>query len=455
MILTQYSDLTPEQCQKARMARDPRFDGCFFVAVKTTRIFCRPICPAKLPKEQHVEYFSSPQTALGAGYRPCLRCRPESAPNSWAWRGIETTFARAIKMIEKGALQSETLAQLSLRLDISDSYLRKLFHSHLGMSPKQYAQYYQLMFSKQLLHSSTMSIAEVAFASGFNSVRRFNDAFQKYLYLTPSQIRKRPQNTRAKNIIFLAVNGPVNWHEMLAYYRPRAINILEKVDHSCYQRYFELNATQGWFKTHCEDSQLRIEFEMDDIRQLRGLVINLRRMFDLDADIQCIEQHLSDLQPGFVRSRGIRIPGTWDLWEAGIRAILGQQVSIKAAIAQLNRLVETLSRRDAAKFPLPEQVANADLDFLGMPQSRKQTLKRFARFFLQQPHADPIKWLDIKGIGPWTVDYARMRGHSHSDCFLANDLGVKKTFEKFGSLDRESISPWGSYATFHCWDNQL
>jgi len=357
-------------------------------------------------------------------------------------------------MIEEGALQSETLTQLSLRLEITDSYLRQLFHSHIGMSPKQYAQYYQLMFAKQLLHSSTISITEVAFASGFNSVRRFNDAFQKYLHLTPSQIRKRPKNSRAKNILLLNFQGPLNWQKMLAYYRLRAIKNLEVVDQSCYERYFEINATQGWFKAQCEDKRLRVEFEMEDVRQLWQLVLNLRRMFDLDTDIQHIEKHLSDLQPGFIRNHGIRIPGTWDIWEAGIRAILGQQVSIKAAVAQVNRLVETLSQGTVAKFPPPAQVATADLNFLGMPQSRKQTLKHFAQFCLQKPCADPTQWLDIKGIGRWTVDYARMRGHAHADSFLATDLVVRKTCEKFSGLGRDSISPWGSYATFHCWDHQ-
>ncbi|QTH06688.1 DNA-3-methyladenine glycosylase 2 family protein [Vibrio fluvialis] len=447
--------LTPQECQRARLSRDPRFDGRFYVAVKTTGIFCRPICPANLPKEENVEYFLNQAQALQAGYRPCLRCRPDSAPSSWAWKGVETTFLRAMKLIDNGELQGQRLSKLAVRLGISDRYLRQLFQSHLGMSPKQYAQYHQLMFAKQLLHTSHMSITDIGFACGFNSTRRFNDAFQKVLKLTPSQVRRQSAPVTAQNRLSLAYRGPFDWAHMLAFYRLRAVDGIEQVEEDSYQRHVRINGCDGWFKaTLASDSQLEIEFELAELTELRHLVSQLRRVFDLDADIVSIEAQLEQTAPGLVTHSGIRIPGVWNAWEAGVRAILGQQVSIKAAIGQLNLLVATLNYNCAKPwyFPTPQQVADADLSFLRMPQSRKDTLHRFAVFMAEQPNAPLDDWLALKGVGPWTVNYARLRGVSDSNCFLHTDLVVKKALATFPHLTPESVSPWGSYATFHCWD---
>ncbi|AWL11265.1 DNA-3-methyladenine glycosylase II [Saliniradius amylolyticus] len=448
----QLSHLSKDECQRARMARDSRFDGRFYVAVRTTGIFCRPICPAILPNEDNVEYFSHQAKALQAGYRPCLRCRPDSAPGSWAWRGVETTVSRATKLIEQGELQHQSLPELCERLGVSDRYLRQLFQQQLGMSPKQYAQYHQLMFAKQLLHSSSMSITEVGFASGFNSTRRFNDAFQKALKLTPGQIRRQENHALHRKSLALAFRGPFHWQHTLAFYRQRAIDGLEQVDEQSYQRRFTLAGTQGWFKASLPRANpantLEIEFELDDIRLLRHLVNRLRQMFDLDADLDHIESHLESVAPGLISESGIRIPGVWTAWEAGVRAILGQQVSVKAAIGQLNLLVERLSPN---RFPTPAQVASADLSFLRMPQSRKATLSRLAEHLLSTPDSPPSDWLALKGIGPWTVSYARLRGLSETDCFLDGDLVVKKALDRFPQLNANSAAPWGSYATFHCW----
>lgn len=448
--------LTQEQCQKARLSRDARFDGQFYVAVKTTGIFCRPICPANLPKEENVEYFLNQAQALQAGYRPCLRCRPDSAPSSWAWKGVETTFIRALSMIDSGELQSHKLSELSDRLGISDRYLRQLFQTHLGMSPKQYAQYHQLMFAKQLLHNSKMSITDIGFACGFNSTRRFNDAFSKVLQLTPSQVRKERACVTAKNQLSLAFRGPFDWAHMLAFYRLRAIQELETVDDNSYARHVRLGQGKGWFKaTKNSETHLDVEFELESMTDLRQLVVKLRRLFDLDVDIVAVETQIEQAAPGLIKTSGIRIPGVWNVWEAGVRAILGQQVSIKAAIGQLNLLVAHLKQPDeSAVFPSPEQVANADLSFLRMPQSRKDTLSRFAQYMQDNFDEDVEHWLKLKGIGPWTVSYARLRGLSDSNCFLDTDLVVKKALAGYPQLNKQQVAPWGSYATFHCW-NQI
>lgn len=453
--MTPWMELDKEQCQQARTSRDPRFDGRFFVAVKTTNIFCRPICPATLPKEKNVEYFANSALALQAGYRPCLRCRPDSAPHSWAWKGVETTFLRAIKLIEQGELQSSNLAQFAERLGISDRYLRQLFQTHLGVSPKQYAQYHQLMFAKQLLHSSALSITNIGFACGFNSTRRFNDAFIKTLQLTPSQVRQSKTALMTKNLLTLSFRGPFDWQHMLDFYRLRAVDAIEQVGNNHYQRTFNIHNTTGWFRASLTSAtHLEVEFELQDITKLRYLVAKLRRLFDLEADISHIEAYLEDCAPGLVTRSGIRIPGVWNCWEAGVRAILGQQVSIKAAIGQLNLLVDAVNpaKNTSSYFPSPEQIAQLDLHFLKMPHSRKETLTRFAQFMCQHPEADVDTWLSLKGIGPWTVNYARLRGQSDSDCFLDTDLVVKKALSHFPELNADKVSPWGSYATFHCWN---
>lgn len=450
--------LSAEVCQKARKARDSRFDGRFYIAVKTTGIFCRPICPAVAPKEENVEYFHHPAKALQAGYRPCLRCRPDSAPSSWAWKGTETTFQRAMTMIDQGVLQSYSLAQLAVRLGISDRYLRQLFDRHLGMSPKQYAQYHQLMFAKQLLHTSSMSIGDVSFACGFNSIRRFNDAFKKYLKLTPSQVRKNINTTAPIHQLSLAFRAPFNWQHMLNFYRRRAINCIEVIEDNSYQRHFILNGAKGWFKaTLGQADVLDITFELDDLTQLQNFVSQLRRLFDLDVDIQSIETQLEQHAPGLIKDNGLRIPGVWNVWEAGVRAILGQQVSVKAAIGQLNLFVETLGEitDDGVYFPTPDKISTSDVSFLRMPTSRKETLTRFAQYMNDNGDQYPSEWLKLKGIGPWTINYALLRGLSQPDCFLDTDLVVKKVMAKHSNLTQQSVAPWGSYATFHCWNLEL
>ncbi|WP_336886248.1 DNA-3-methyladenine glycosylase 2 family protein [Vibrio floridensis] len=456
MALSDFSSLTIEQCQQARMARDARFDGAFYIAVRSTGIFCRPICPANLPKEENVEYYNDKAQALQAGYRPCLRCRPDSAPDSWAWKGVETTFSRALRLIEQGALQNANMAELAARLGVSDRYVRQLFARYLGMSPKLYAQYQQLLFAKQLLHTSTFSVADIGFACGFNSTRRFNDAFQKVMKMTPSRVRhqsKMAQGEQPK--LCLPLKGILNWRHMLAFYRMRAIDGVERVTETHYQRSLLLHGHEVEFSVALcqEKSCLLVEVAVDDLSLLHTVVAGIRRMFDLDADTDVIEAHLSSVAPGLVRETGIRIPGVWSAWEAGVRAILGQQVSVKAAIGQLNLLVATLAvSADKFTFPTPEQVALADLSFLKMPQSRKETLQRFAAYMMENEHQDPGEWLALKGIGPWTISYAHLRGLSLPNCFLDKDLVVKKNMTQYPLLTAKSAAPWGSYATFHLWN---
>ncbi|MBM7037178.1 DNA-3-methyladenine glycosylase 2 family protein [Vibrio ulleungensis] len=442
-----------DQFKQARLARDKRFDGRFFVAVKTTHIFCRPICPATLPKEENVEYFIDRAQAVQAGYRPCLRCRPDSAPHSNAWNGTETTLSRAVSLIQQGILHTHSLTQLSDKLGISDRYLRQLFDHYLGMSPKQYALNHQLLFAKQLLHSSNLSVTDIGYASGFNSIRRFNDAFKKTLKLTPSELRRTPHSHLVRSIL-IPFQGTLNWSHMMDFYRLRVISGIESVENDIYARHCQLGESNVFFKLSPYDNKhIQMQFELDDISQLQQLVNKVRQMFDLDANTSVIEDHLRHIDPDLVQTTGLRIPGVWSQWEAGVRAILGQQVSVKGAITQLNRFIAGFSQQNKPlQFPTPLQVAKSDLNFMRLPQARKDTLVRLAQFLVEAPDAPVKSWLEIKGIGPWTVNYATLRSQSDPDCYLEGDLIVKKVSQRFPNLNGKTASPWGSYATFHLWN---
>lgn len=450
--------LNIKTCQKARLSRDPRFDGKFFTAVKTTGIYCRTVCPVFPPKEENVVYFSTAIECANAGFRPCLRCRPDSAPNSPAWKGVNTTLDRAIRLIDEGALQQASLPQLAERLGISDRYLRQLFDKHLGMSPKSYALYQQCLFAKQLLHQTKLPITQVALASGFSSVRRFNDCFLSQLKLTPSSMRKSEGANLNVLQLKLYYRPPFDWRSMQSLLKARAIANLEWCDENSYGRTFDWLGCVGKFTaTHFgEKNMFEVNIELDDIKHLKSIVYNIRRILDLDVDMQAVEQ---DLQQCFTNDitlkTGIRLPGIWDMFEAGIRAILGQQISVTAARDLVTKLVTSLGESSGTNclFPTPESIANSELGFLKIPESRKQTLRNLAQHYIdsESPNENE-QWLKLKGIGPWTVQYAQLRGLSEPDIFLSDDLGVKKAMVNLKEdFKPEQASPWGSYLTFQLW----
>lgn len=450
--------LNNDVCQKARLSRDPRFDGKFFTAVKTTGIYCRSICPAPPPKEKNVLYFLTAIECANAEFRPCLRCRPDSAPNSSAWKGVNTTLERAIRLINEGALQDDSVSSLAQRLGISDRYLRQLFKKHIDMSPKAYALYQQCLFAKQLLHQTHLPITQVALASGFKSVRRFNDSFQSQLKLTPTQVRKSTDN-HIKNLqLTLHYRPPFNWSTMQNILQTRAISGLEWCDEQSYGRTFEWLGCVGSFTAkHIEhNNTFEVSIVVDNLRHLKAIIYNIRRILDLDVDIQLVEQ---DIQPcftdDFTINSGIRLPGIWNLFEAGIRAILGQQISVVAARNLVETLVHSLGEKvgDKLLFPTPQAIASSELSFFKMPASRKQTLRNLAQHYIDcdSPNV-PEQWLALKGIGPWTVEYAKLRGLSDPDVFLGGDLGVKKAMVNLKhNFTQEQAAPWRSYLTFQLW----
>ena len=449
--------------QQVRLSRDARFDGQFFIAVKTTGIFCRPICPAPPPKECNVEYFTTSVAAVNHGYRPCLRCRPDAAPDSFAWKGKNTSFERALNLINEGALTSQSISQLSDRLGISSRYLNTLFQENLGTSAKNYAQHQQLMFAKSLLQQTSMSITQIAFAAGFNSLRRFNDCFQTKLKLTPSSMRKNKAVATNTITLFLSYRPPYAWSQLRDFLKHRAISPIEWLDTNSYGRSFTWPSDNGddihgqFIATHIEDKNgFEVNISISDITYLMPVVRNIRRILDLDAAIENIDKQLIALD-GFNEKicLGLRLPGTWNLFEAGIRAILGQQISVAGALKLVATLVKHYGTKqgDLTLFPLPKDLLNSDLSELKMPAARRATLLNLAQFMVEKPQASPDEWLQLKGIGPWTIDYAKMRGLSNPNIWLGGDLGIKKALTQQGvELTPEDASPWQSYLTFQVWN---
>ena len=463
--------LDRQRCERARLARDARFDGEFFTAVKTTKIYCRPVCPATPPLEKNVDYYSSAVQAAQAGYRPCLRCRPDSAPDSYRWQGSKTTFSRAIQLIQQGALQQGSLSDLSDRLGVSDRYLRELFKKNLGVSPKKYAVYQQCLFAKQLLHESNLPITQLAFSAGFNSVRRFNEAMKTHIGLAPREIRKVERVESGRLAIKLYYRPPYAWQHLFDFLNRRLVPELEWVESEQYSRTICYQNTKGYFSIAPAKEKycLELQLNLDSYENLSVVVDKIKRLFDIAAPVEQIDEHLEAVMPAeFTYLPGLRIPGIWNNFEAGMRAILGQQVSVQAALNLVTTMVDELgetillSQPDGLNqikkklFPLPEAVLASDLSFFKMPQARKDAIHRLANHFVNDPDPDDIdRWLDIKGIGPWTVNYVKLRGSKDPDIWLAGDVGIKNALKKSDQeIQIEQAAPWRSYLTFQVW-NQL
>ncbi|WDT85958.1 DNA-3-methyladenine glycosylase 2 family protein [Alteromonas sp. 009811495] len=454
---------------KARLSRDPRFDGTFFVAVKTTGIFCRPICPAKLPNEENVTYYQHATTAMAHGFRPCFRCRPDSAPHSPAWSGVGATVNRAIALLS--VIPSESVSGVAARLGISERYLNKLMVNALGLSPKSFQNMHRALFAKQLIQQSSLSITDVAFTAGYQSLRQLQRAMAQYCDTTPSQLRKHQSHTEQQITLFLSYRPPYNWPYVRQFLALRAIPRMEQVTEDTYERWFEWEGADGYFsvKHDPKRSGFSVALTLSNLMHLHRVIENIKAMLDLNADPILIEESLTKagLAPQQLTC-GLRLPSAWSVFESGCRAIVGQQVSVKAAIGQVSLLVHHLGRQaihsqdnlDAhaekapaqshVYFPTPDDVASSDLAFLRMPQARKNAIRQFASLFAQSkmPSHDDI--LSIKGIGQWTLDCLRMRGERNPDVYLSGDLIVRKTAEKF-VVRSEDAAPWRSYLTLQMW----
>ena len=474
-------------CDRARLARDPRFDGLFFIGVKTTGIYCRPICPAPSPRPENIVYYPTAAAAAAAGLRPCLRCRPETAPGTPAWNGTSATVARAMHLIRQGALENGSVADLAARLGVGTRHLRRLFHQHIGTSPKAIADHQRLLFAQQLVRETDLPITQAALAAGYGSLRRFNAAFRRYVGRTPTELRRKRAHSGSQPrfgfrcTLSLAYRPPYDWERIIAFFRLRAIPGVEWVENDAFRRTIRLPATQGTIivRHAPKGNAVELEVDMNDSRELMAVVERVRRMFDLDANPQAIHQPLAQdplLAQRISKAPGLRLPGSWDPFETAVRAVVGQQVSVKGAVTQLGRIACLAGPQVHSEghprltrfFPSAAELAGADLSTLGMPQRRKTTLREMSRQMVSgalqlNMTGDLPSFIQalttIPGIGDWTANYVAMRALGEPDAFPASDLGILNALGK--GKDRPTANqaiaraemwrPWRAYAAIYLW----
>ncbi len=479
-------DMDRTACYRAISTRDARFDGRLFVGVKTTGIYCRPICPARTPKFENTSFYPSAAAAQEAGFRPCLRCRPETSPDLAFWRGTTNTVSRALALIEAGGLDEADVEGFANRLGVGGRQLRRLFRQHVGASPIAVAQTRRILLAKQLIHETSLPMAEVALASGFNSVRRFNETFLEMFGRSPAKLRRIRDKTKREAgalSVRLPYRPPYDWDAMLSFLAARAVPGVEIVSENTYRRSIAIGDDCGVISVApAAKNRVNVSVRFPNMAALPQIIARVRRVFDLAADPDTIGAHLA-LDPvlaTLVAARpGLRVPGAWDGFELAVRAIFGQQITVPAATKLLGRLVAAhgaplpATIRDGEGlgylFPSPARVAKADVAALGMPNARAMAVKSLA----QAMAADPAifsrgasleeaiaKLRSLPGIGEWTAQYIAMRELREPDAFPAADIGLLRAMASAdGSrpspaelLSRaERWRPWRAYAALHLW----
>ncbi len=470
---------TPDICERARASRDARFDGLFFTAVRSTGIFCRPVCPAPTPRRDRIVWFPTAAAASAAGFRPCLRCRPELSPDVRA-RDADDAVARALALIAEGALQDGSVTGLAARVGVGARQLRRLFLARVGATPLTVHATRRLLLAKQLLTESSLPVTQIAWAAGFNSLRRFNAAFHAGCGMAPGVLRKRPAAGRQTTLrLRLGFRPPFAFAEMLAFLRARAIPGVERVGEDRYERILGPTAAPTRIcVTHDPDRpELLLDVEHADPRAIQGIIRRVRRLFDLDADLAAVCATLSSdplLARAIHRRPGLRVPGGWDGFEIAVRAVLGQQVSVKAATTFAQRVVAAFGDRYASddagldrRFPTPARLRDAPLESIGLPARRAATLRGLAAAvdagrvgFHAGQRLDTFATAlcALPGIGAWTANYIAMRALGHPDAFPAGDLVVQQVLGSGKRMDERATAarsrawqPWRAYAVIHLW----
>ncbi len=468
--------LDPASCWRAYTSRDRRFIGRFVMGVASTLIYCRPGCPARLPAIRHARFYASAAAAEGEGFRPCRRCRPETAPGTPAALGTSATVARALRLIDEGALDECSVEALASRLGMTDRWLRMLFAEQIGASPHAVAASRRAHLARRLLEGSTASLEDVSLAAGYRSARRMRSEVTRVFRAPPSALRGRVSRD-APLSLRLAARAPFDPAPILAFLEVRALPGVEIVSGSTYRRTVALPQGGAVVTLHADEGGITLEAPAEAAAALPQWVARASRVFDLETDAAAVAAHLSE-DPRLAKALGggtVRVPGAWDGFEVAVRALLGQQVSVAAARTLAARLVARVGERlpnetDSLThlFPAPEQIAALPVSAFGVPQSRAEALRLLARAVASgelslSPGTDPAiaraKLLSLPGIGPWTADYLMMRALGEPDAFPAGDLALQRALESSGrrpserqvTARAERWRPWRAYALIALW----
>jgi len=465
-------NLDTDQCYQAILTHDARFDGVFFVGISTTRIYCRTVCAARTPRPDRGAFYPSAAATEQAGFRPCLRCRPELAPGLSRFDSGDQLAGAAAARIEAGALTEGGAAGLAADMGISERHLRRVIAREFGVSPVQLAQTQRLLLAKRLLTDTNLPIGEVAFASGFSSLRRFNALFQERYRLNPTaQRRARPSGPPETLACEVAYRPPLDWDALLAFLAGRAAQGVEALDGHRYLRTARLGESRGWIMVEpiAERPTLRVTLSASLAPVLRPALARVRHLFDLQADPLTIAAHLGSLADAHP---GLRVPGAFDGFEMAVRAVLGQQVSVRAASTLAARVASALGEPLLTPFaslthlpPTPDQIAAArpeDLIALGIIPARAHSILALAHavksgLISLEPGGDPEETMtrlrSLPGIGDWTAQYVALRALAWADAFPHTDLGIRKALG--GSPPKRLLEiaerwrPWRSYAAMH------
>jgi AraC family transcriptional regulator of adaptative response / DNA-3-methyladenine glycosylase II len=473
---------------QALKSRDPRFDGVFFVGVTSTGIYCRPICPTKVPQQKNCRFFSSAAAAEKARFRPCLRCRPELAPGHAPVDKGNRIALLITRRIDEGLIdEGAGLEEVSLEFGISSRQLRRIVQKELGVSPIELMQTRRLLLAKQLLTETKLPVTELAFASGFSSLRRFNDAFSRQYRMPPTRLRWRAvehdgkSDTGGTSILQLSYRPPYDWEEILRFLGARVIRDVEWVAADSYARTVRLGKRTGWIRVTQapEKRSLMVEFTHSLSPALPALLGRLRNLFDLAARPDLIAAHLAKdklLKRSVTRNPGLRVPGAFDGFEMAIRAILGQQITVKAATTVAGRFAAAFGEKIKTPFPeltrlspLASRLVGAsigDIAKLGIVGARASSMIALARAFHSgtlkfgagsNPEADIAQLVALPGIGQWTAHYIAMRASRWPDAFPKEDIALRKNLGGVSARQAEEMSqawrPWRSYAVMHIWKN--
>ncbi len=470
--------LDADRCYRVAQSRDERFDGWFFIAVRTTGIYCRPSCPAMTPKKSNVDFYPSAAAAQQRGFRACKRCRPDAAPGSPEWDLRGDLVARAMRLIADGVIDREGVDGLSRRLGYSTRHLNRLLTDQLGAGPLALARSQRAQTARILIETTDLSMTDIAFAAGFGSIRQFNDTVREVFAGAPSELRARTRagvTTAASGTVAvrLPVRGPFAGRQLLEFLGHRAVPGVEAWDGESYERALSLPHGHGTVAVRLADGYVSASFRLADWRDLAPAVGRVRRLLDLDADPVAIDEALAAdpaLASLVAGTPGLRSAGSVDPNETLVRAIVGQQVSVAGARTVTGRIAATMSDELTVEhpvltrvFPSMECLAVADPAALPMPRSRAETLRRVGHLVSDGvltldagiDRADAVdRLLAVKGIGPWTARYVALRGLGDPDVLLETDLGVKRALTALDLDDgaAERWRPWRTYAMHHLWN---